>query len=261
MSNESQRDTGSDGPARTDGSSPGSGEWTYVESQIIMTTVRIVAPFSLTYGLFLTFHGADSPGGGFQGGAIIAATVLMIAFAFGVAPTREWLRNRTVVALAAGGTTAFALVGLLPVALGNSFLAHEQFEKAFGIKTKWGLEAVEIAGVAPIVAGVLVGLFFVLAAGLFRDEESDRRLPDGGRATAQRTRLTDTGTDSPPDDSESTDADPPPDSSESGDCDPGGEAAAGETTATPGDSPGTAASTGDTTETPDAGSSAGGDRE
>lgn len=249
MSNESPRDISSDGPTRTDDSSPGSGEWTYVESQIIMTTVRIVAPFSLTYGLFLTFHGADSPGGGFQGGAIIAATVLMIAFGFGVAPTREWLRNRTVVALAAGGTTAFALVGLLPVALGNSFLAHEQFKKAFGIKTKWGLEAVEIAGVAPIVAGVLVGLFFVLAAGLFRDEGSDRRLPDGGRATAQRTRLTDT-------DSESTDG-ASTDSSESGDGNPGDEAATGDSTGVRGDSPGA----GDTTETPDAGSSAGGDRE
>jgi multicomponent Na+:H+ antiporter subunit B len=248
MSNESQRDTGRDGPTRTDDSSPGSGEWTYVESQIIMTTVRIVAPFSLTYGLFLTFHGADSPGGGFQGGAIIAATVLMIAFAFGVAPTREWLRNRTVVALAAGGTAAFALVGLLPVALGDSFLAHEQFEKTFGIKPKWGLEAVEIAGVAPIVAGVLVGLFFVLAAGLFRRDETSRRLADGGSPTRRRTRLTDTG---PSTDGESAD------SSKSGDGDRGDEAATGDSTGTWGDSPGA----GDTAETPDEGSSAGGDRE
>jgi multicomponent Na+:H+ antiporter subunit B len=148
-------------------------ELTYVESQIIMTTVRVVTPFSLTYGLFLTFHGADSPGGSFQGGAIMAATVLMIAFAFGVAPTREWLRNRTVVALAAGGTATFALVGLVPMAFGDSFLAHPRLKKALDIKTKWGLEAIEVGGVAPIVAGVLVGMFFVLAAGMFRDTGGD----------------------------------------------------------------------------------------
>ena len=43
----------------------------YTESQVIMSTVKIVTPFVLTYGLFITFHGADTPGGGFQGGAVI----------------------------------------------------------------------------------------------------------------------------------------------------------------------------------------------
>jgi multicomponent Na+:H+ antiporter subunit B len=170
-----------------------SAEWTYVESQVIMTTVRTVTPFSLTYGLFLTFHGAGSPGGSFQGGAIIAATVLMIAFAFGVAPTREWLRNRTVVALAAGGTVAFVIVGLVPMAFGDSFLAHPLFTEEFGIKTKWGLEAIEVGGVAPIVTGVLVGLFFILAAGMSRDGDTTEPRTDGGAAGSNRTTGSRTG--------------------------------------------------------------------
>jgi len=138
-------------------------ESTYVESQVIMSTVRVVAPFALTYGLFLMFHGADTPGGSFQGGAIIGSTVLMIAFAFGIEPTRDWLRNRTVVALAAGGTAVFALVGLVPMLFGDNFLAYSVYEEQFGIDIKWGLEAIEIGGVAPIVAGVVIGLFFVIA--------------------------------------------------------------------------------------------------
>ena len=144
-----------------------------------MTTVRIVAPFSLTYGLFLMFHGADTPGGSFQGGAIIGSTILMVAFAFGIAPTRDWLRNRTVVALAAGGTAAFTIVGLIPMAFGGNFLAHPVFEEQFGIDTKWGLEAIEILGVAPIVAGVVIGLFFVIAAGVLGEPTQTVRT-DGG---------------------------------------------------------------------------------
>lgn len=163
------------------------GRSAYVESQIIMTTVQVVTPFSLTYGLFLMFHGADSPGGSFQGGAVMAATVLMIAFAFGVAPTRDWLRNRTVVALAAGGAAAFAAVGLVPVLFGDSFLAHPRFESALGIDTKWGLEAIEVAGVAPIVAGVLVGLFFTIAAGMNRDDQTPEARTDGGGHDPERT--------------------------------------------------------------------------
>lgn len=152
-------------------------ESTYVESQVIMTTVRVVTPFSFTYGLFLLFHGANSPGGSFQGGAIIAATVLMIAFAFGIEPTREWLRNRTVVLLASGGTVVFALVGLVPVLFGRQFLEHEFYADALGIKIKWGLEAVEIGGVAPIVASVISGLFFLIAAGI-RSAETDPEVTD-----------------------------------------------------------------------------------
>lgn len=141
-------------------------ESTYTESQVIMSTVRIVAPFSLTYGLFLMFHGADSPGGSFQGGAIIGATILMVAFAFGIEPTRQWLSNRTVVALAAGGTAVFVLVGLIPILGGGRFLEHQFYVDVGLIETpKWGLEAIEIGGVAPIVAGVVIGLFFAIAAG------------------------------------------------------------------------------------------------
>ncbi len=148
----------------------------YVESPVIMTTVRIVAPFSLTYGLFLLFHGADSPGGSFQGGAIIGATVLMIAFAFGIEPTRDWLRNRTVVSLASGGVIIFALVGLFPIFTGGRFLQYSALER-FGIARKYGLEAIEIGGVAPIVAGVVTGLFFVIAAGLHNaSDDMPRRL-------------------------------------------------------------------------------------
>ena len=154
---------------------PRDDESTYVESQIIMSAVRVVAPFSLTYGLFLMFHGADTPGGSFQGGAIIGATILMVAFAFGIEPTRAWLRNRTVVTLAAGGTAVFVLVGLIPLLYGGRFLEHAFYEEQWGIDTKWGLEAIEIGGVAPIVAGVVIGLFFVIAAGFAHDSAGGDR--------------------------------------------------------------------------------------
>ena len=135
----------------------------YTESQVIMPTVKIVAPFAFTYGLFVTFHGAGSPGGGFQGGAIVAAVVFMIAFAFGIEATRQWLANTVVVALAVGGALVFAGIGLVPVALGGAFLQYELLPIPDPVK--YGMEGVEILGIGTIVAGVLIGLFFVLAKG------------------------------------------------------------------------------------------------
>ena len=145
----------------------------YTESQVIMTTVKAVIPFVMTYGLFITFHGADTPGGGFQGGAIIASVFLMIAFAFGIESTRTWLSNTLVVGLGTVGVFLFGAIGFGPLLLGGSFLEYTRYEPLLGdllgLKeyefVKYGMEAVEIVGIAFIVSGVLMGLFFALAAG------------------------------------------------------------------------------------------------
>jgi len=135
----------------------------YMESQVIMTAVRFVAPFVFLFGLFVTFHGAGAPGGGFQGGAIIAAVVFMIAFAFGIDSTRRWLRNSVLVGAAAAGVVVFGGTGLVTIAYGGGFLEYVRLPVPHG--EKWGMELIEIGGVMFIVAAVLVGLFFVLAVG------------------------------------------------------------------------------------------------
>ena len=151
-------------------------ETPYTESQVIMPTVKIVAPFAFTYGLFVTFHGAGSPGGGFQGGAIMAAVVFMIAFAFGIDATRQWLANTVVVGLAVGGTLIFAGIGLATMALGGAFLQYELLPIPKPVT--YGMEGVEILGIAAIVSGVLMGLFFLLAVGF--DRSGGAAVTDGG---------------------------------------------------------------------------------
>ncbi|ELY67176.1 MnhB domain-containing protein [Natrinema versiforme] len=145
---------------------------TYTESQVIMTAVKIIAPFTLTYGLFMTFHGGDAPGGGFQGGTIVGVTVLMLAFAFGIEPTRQWLKNSVLTGLVAGGVVIFGAIGLGMIALGGDFLEFTMLKEVFHIKPKWGLEAVEIAGISLIVSGVIISLFFTMAAGFSPERPS-----------------------------------------------------------------------------------------
>ena len=147
---------------------------TYTESEVIMSTVRVVTPFVLTFGLFVTFHGADSPGGGFQGGALVGTVALMLAFAFGIDATRRWLGRRAVTVAASLGVVAFAAVGLGGIALGGSFLDYTAY-KALPLKkpVKLGIEAVEIGGIGLIVGGVIAGLFFLTAAGPDANADAD----------------------------------------------------------------------------------------
>lgn len=142
----------------------------YTESPIILTAVRVVSPFVLTYGLFVTFHGADKPGGGFQGGVIIGTVVLLLAFAFGIEPIRAWVGDRLSTVLAAGGVIVFTGIGLATMAFGGAFLEYDRIPLPDA--SKWGIEAVEIGGIAAIIAGVVIALFFLTAGG-YEVEEGD----------------------------------------------------------------------------------------
>ena len=44
---------------------------------IIKTTAKILVPFILLFGIYVVVNGADSVGGGFQGGAILAAAFIV----------------------------------------------------------------------------------------------------------------------------------------------------------------------------------------
>jgi len=134
----------------------------YVESPIIMTTVRVVTPFVFTFGLFVMFHGANSPGGGFQGGVIVGTVVLLLGLAFGIETTREWLGPPPPVVVVGLGVLVFVGIGTGSVLLGGGFLEYE----AYGINhaSKYGIELVELA-IGAVVAGIVTGMFFAISAG------------------------------------------------------------------------------------------------
>lgn len=136
----------------------------YRESVIVFTTVRLLAPFVLVFGLFITLHGATSPGGGFQGGAIMAAVVFMLAFAFGFYPTREWMGEEPVRVLVGAGVVLFAGLALSSLLLGGSLLEYKAYYAATGVKAKYWGELVEVA-IGLVVSGALVGLFFLVWGG------------------------------------------------------------------------------------------------
>jgi len=139
----------------------------YVESTIIMTTVRVVAPFVLTLGLFVMFHGAESAGGGFQGGVVVGSVILMLAFAFGIEAVREWLNPKWVLGIVGLGVLTFAAVGLGSVALGGAFLEYGVYGSLDAVK--YGIELVEL-GIGAIVTGVVVALFFLVAGGFAAED-------------------------------------------------------------------------------------------
>jgi len=51
-------------------------------SKIVRTIVAIAFPVSMIYGLYIIAHGHLTPGGGFQGGSVVASACFMILVVF-----------------------------------------------------------------------------------------------------------------------------------------------------------------------------------
>ena len=50
-------------------------------SPIVLLGARLLSPYIFIFGMYVIFHGHYSPGGGFQGGALLAASILLMRVA------------------------------------------------------------------------------------------------------------------------------------------------------------------------------------
>lgn len=139
-------------------------ETPYLQSPVILTAARTVAPFVFVYGLFITLHGTGLPGGGFQGGIVMGATIVLLVLAFGVEPTRTWIDERVLAGAFSLGVGLFALVAFAAIGFDGALL--EVF--AYPIAVVYTVELVEFA-IGILVAAVVVGLVVWTGAGMIDD--------------------------------------------------------------------------------------------
>lgn len=85
---------------------------------------RIAGPFTLMFGLYVVFHATTTPGGGFQGGVIIASGLLLLFLGEGYQNWRRIVRSPWLEVLEGGGALAFAAAGFGPLLAGHAFLEN-----------------------------------------------------------------------------------------------------------------------------------------
>jgi len=84
-----------------------------------------VVPFIQVYGIYIILHGHLSPGGGFSGGAIFGASLVLIALSFNLEVGARQISHATASVLESGGALGFIITGLVAVALGGNYLANQ----------------------------------------------------------------------------------------------------------------------------------------
>ena len=78
-------------------------------------------PFALTFGLYIIFFGTVSPGGGFQGGVIVSAAVLLLYLAYGYKTTTDAINPEFIRINEAIGAILYVVLALLGIFLGARF--------------------------------------------------------------------------------------------------------------------------------------------
>jgi multicomponent Na+:H+ antiporter subunit B len=91
---------------------------------IVDLVSRKLVPYILLFGLYLISYGHLSPGGGFQGGAVLSSAVLLLCLSRGVEATRGLFASRTVSAVEMASFGLFLAMAAAGMAVGVSFLGN-----------------------------------------------------------------------------------------------------------------------------------------
>ncbi len=115
-------------------------------SEFLMTGARILIPVITMIGVYIFINGHLSPGGGFQGGAILASTFILLLMSI----SNKKIGHRLLDYTEAISGLSFILIGVLGIILAAGFLDN----KIFSLGTFGTLLS---AGTIPIIYS-LVGL-------------------------------------------------------------------------------------------------------
>ena len=133
---------------------------------IVKTIIRLFTPFIQIYGLYVIAHGHYSPGGGFQGGVILAASIILLALAFGLRRTMTKVTEKITTILCSTGVFIYGGIGLLCLLLGGNYLDYGRLDLLFHLGDaqahSLGILGVEI-GVGIAVMACMISIFTDIA--------------------------------------------------------------------------------------------------
>lgn len=131
------------------------------ESPILLLGGRLLSPYIMLFGWYVIFHGHYSPGGGFQGGALLAASLLLIRVAGGRRISRLQLHEISTTPIAVIGVLIYFGTGLAAIFTGGYFLDYGELPIP-GMDPSWlrytGILIIEV-GIGLTVMAILVLIY------------------------------------------------------------------------------------------------------
>jgi multicomponent Na+:H+ antiporter subunit B len=140
---------------------------------ILRTLCRFLIPFIQLFALYVIAHGHHSPGGGFQGGVILGASMILLAISQDMRSALRRIRERTLAIFSVAGVAIYAGTGALCLILGSNFLDYAALSRIFPVDPvgarSLGIFLVEV-GVGIAVMATMIVIYHNLASEGFLDE-------------------------------------------------------------------------------------------
>lgn len=134
-----------------------------MRSILLQTTARLAYPVIIMFALFMFFRGHDFPGGGFIGGLLASAGILLIYIAFGL-KQGDHLYGFRFRLIASIGLLMAGAAGLVPKFVGLPFLTSMFYRIDIPLIGTFDLSTVLLFdfGVFLVVLGTIVGTVKVI---------------------------------------------------------------------------------------------------
>lgn len=130
-------------------------------SKLIRTTADILFPLILVFGYYIVLHGHLTPGGGFQGGAVIATGFVLLFVAYKIDTITSLFTKKVFQNCETLGLFLFVGTGFLAVILGVTYLMNFLANTGglFGQVVPFGMNPgfLNTAGIIPIL-NIAVGI-------------------------------------------------------------------------------------------------------
>ncbi|NVL89936.1 MAG: Na(+)/H(+) antiporter subunit B [Desulfobacterales bacterium] len=135
---------------------------------IIKTVCRLLIPFIQLFALYVIAHGHHSPGGGFQGGVILGASIILLAISQDLRTAVKRMAEKLDALLCSVGVLIYAGTGALCLLLGLNFLDYSALASVLHVDSimarSHGILIVEI-GVGIAVMCTMIWIYNNVSSG------------------------------------------------------------------------------------------------
>lgn len=94
---------------------------------VVKCGADMMLPFALVFGIYIILFGTVSPGGGFQGGVMVAAAAVLLYLGYGYNTAKGAINTEVLRVGEACGATLYVILGLCGIVLGGLFCRNVFF--------------------------------------------------------------------------------------------------------------------------------------
>ena len=135
---------------------------------IVKCASDMFLPLAGTFGCYVVLHGSSSPGGGFQGGVLIASAILLVFLGYGAKGVKKYFSDHKLHSTETVAELIYVIIAIIGVFTGLNFCVNYIFDGRFLETSMLMNDAVGYH----VMAGIMFLLILMLNA--MNDDDEDK---------------------------------------------------------------------------------------